>query len=371
MNASNQQQCAPQIQNTQESVLERRFIEADDWDAIAVQFRDVIHEQTQCFNTLRWDEERLERVAFYKDGVLVSGAVVLVVRFPVVKTGVAVVKWGPLWRKNRSADDPMILLQTIAGLRMYYAEKRGLFLSFFPRADAEISPLEEEAFRHCGFYQGELLDSPERYFVNTGLPLDDIRASLGQKWRYNLKKAEKNDLTVRTMEGAEGARAFMALYQEMLARKSFHDTSAIGTLEHLMKADLKALRPLILFVENDGEPVAAAVVDTSGERAVYLYGATRDNALPLKAGYVMHWEVVKRLAADPDNKWYDLGGADAECDLHQFKRGFVGKKGVVSLTPRYYHFAATKQAYLFGELLYLARRTKGRIARRIHALMHG
>lgn len=353
------------------TALEARVIDAKSWDAIALQFRDVIHEQTQCFNELRWAAKNLERVAFYREGKLVSAAIVLIIKFPFVGTGVAVVKWGPLWRKIGQPDNSQDLLEAIAGLKQIYAQSRGLFLSFFPRADAEISPIEQEAFSANGFYQGEMLDSPARYFVNTGLTLTDLRASLGQKWRYNLKQAERKGLTARFVEGPDGLKTFMDLYAQMCARKNFHDTSAIDTLPDLLNATEPKLRPLILLVEKDTEIVAGAVIDASGERAVYLYGATSESALPLKAGYVMHWAIADYLCNDPTNHWYDLGGADTDCNLHQFKRGFVGKQGIIIDTPSYYHFGAGIKARLFGNVLYFARQTKGRLAKLLHQLRDG
>jgi len=191
--------------------LDARYIEPKEWDKIAVQFRDVLHEQSQCFNELRWAPQQLERIAFYQGGVLVSGAIVLLIRIPLVNVGIAVVKWGPLWRKKDRSDTPDILNATVLELKKIYAIERRFFLSFFPRADPEISELEEEVLGKCGFYPGEELDSPERYFVNTGIPLEQLRASMSQKWRYNLKKAEKNALTHRYVTGRDGAQQFMAL----------------------------------------------------------------------------------------------------------------------------------------------------------------
>ncbi|WP_420413788.1 lipid II:glycine glycyltransferase FemX [Roseibium sp.] len=346
--------------------LEPRFVPPTEWDEIAIQFRDVLHEQTECFNALRWAPHQLDRVAFYKNGQLVSAAVILKMRFPVVGGGIAVVKWGPLWRRKGLPDDPKNLQQTIDALKQIYALDGGYFLSFFPRADPEISGFETQALEQCGFHLGEELASPDRYFVNMDLSLKDLRESLSQKWRYNLKKAEKNELSARFVEGEDGFKTFMQLYNAMMDRKAFHDTSAINTLQALMGAKEPALRPLILIVEQNGEPIAGGVVDASGERAVYLYGATNNKALPLKAGYVMHWEISKHLVAAPQVRWYDLGGADKDCHLHQFKRGFVGKRGQISVTPRYYHFGATLKARALGHALYFTRRKKGEFARILH-----
>jgi lipid II:glycine glycyltransferase (peptidoglycan interpeptide bridge formation enzyme) len=346
--------------------LEPKFVSPSEWDEIAVQFRDVIHEQTECFNALRWAPHQLDRIAFYKDGHLSSAAIVLKMRFPVVGGGIAVVKWGPLWRPAGRQVDLSVLEATLDALKQIYAIDGDYFLSFFPRADPEISHLEEQALEQCGFHTGEELASPDRYFVNTNLSLEELLASLSQKWRYNLRKAERNGLTARFVHGLEGYQTFMQLYTAMMDRKAFHDTSAINTLEALLTTNEPSLRPLILIVYHDDEPIAGGVIDASGERAVYLYGATNDKALPLKAGYVMHWEVAKYLVNTKNVHWYDLGGTDKDCHLHQFKRGFVGKLGCVTVTPRYYHFGASWKSRALGHGLYLARRKKGELTRVLH-----
>jgi len=350
--------------------LSHRFVPPESWDSLAVEFLDVMHEQCECFNALRWAPEQLDRIAFYKGGRLVSAAVILKMDFPVIGGGVAVVKWGPLWRHQDLPLEPEILEQTVERLKQIYAHERGYFLSFFPRADPEVSELEVATFERCGFSAGEELASPDRYFVNTAIPLDELRASLSQKWRYNLKKAEKNGLSYRFANDSEGLEAFLQLYRAMCDRKSFHDTSAISTLPDLMTAGEPALRPQILLVEHEGELVAGGVIDRSGERAVYFYGATNDKALPLKAGFVLHWAIVRHLVEDAVCRWYDLGGADKDCHLHQFKRGFVGKKGEIVETPRYYHYGPTPKSRILGHSLYFLRRKKGEWARLIHDLRH-
>lgn len=346
--------------------LVHRFIAPENWDQIAVKFLDILHEQSECFNALRWAPEQLERIAFYKGEQVVSAAVILKMDFPIVGGGVAVVKWGPLWRHHDLPVEPHILEETVERLKDIYAIERDYFLTFFPRADPDISELEIRTFEKCGFVAGEELASPLRYFVNTDISLEDLRSSLTQKWRYNLKKAEKNNLTCRFANDAEGYEAFMQLYEAMQNRKDFHDTSAIGTLKDLMEAVELALRPEILLVEYEDELVAGAAIDSAGERAVYLYGATNNKALPLNAGFMMHWAIARHLVKSPICRWYDLGGADKDCHLHQFKRGFVGKKGRTVITPRYYHYGSSIKSRILGHMLYFARRKKGEIARLVH-----
>lgn len=355
-----------------DETLVPHFVEPQDWDAIVTQFNDCVHEQAECFNGQRWDADQLERIAFYRGDTVVAAAQVMMKPLPLLNTGLAVCKWGPLWRKKGELDDLNHLRNykaALLGLQRIYAEERGWFLSIFPHADPDFGEEEEQVLQVCGFDAGESLSSPNRYFVDCQCDEDVLRQSLAQKWRYNLKKAGKKGLSTRIMTAEEGFGPFMTLYEEMLARKGFHDSSGIETLKGLLESTESELWPMIMMVEKDGEPLAGGVIDISGDRAIYLFGATSNKSLPMMAGYELHWEIARQLISNPDITWYDLGGADAESDLHQFKRGFVGKRGKIVVTPPYYHYAANNRIMRLGKLLYFVRRAKGKIEYDLHGLI--
>lgn len=350
--------------------LEARFETIEAWDRLLAPFLDVVHEQSEIFNSQRWEVDSLERLGFYRDGQLVAAALVMLKPLPFLGSGLAVTKWGPLWRREGYQPDPTILKQALELLIDIYAKQRGFVFSVFPHADPDYAAIEEQIYQQCGFEAGESLTSPNRYFVNCQSSLEEAHASLLQKWRYNLKKARKNDFQIHQFKGDKGYRAFMPLYEAMLRRKDFHDSSAIGTLEKLSNASTDFLQPNYFLVEKDGEAVAGGVIDISGDRAIYLYGATSDQALPLRAGYALHWAVLEHLIEDPVVCWYDLGGADEESPLHQFKRGFVGRSGEIAITPPYYHYADSLKARLICKSLYFIRRHKGALQYNLHGLKH-
>lgn len=337
------------------------------FDDIAVRFRDVIHEQTHCFNRVRWAPGQLRYMVFLDGEDVVGGVVARVVKAPLIKTEMAIVRWGPLWRIAERPDRPEVLRRIYAAMAEELALKAGRFLLVFPRSDAESCALETSVLSDTGFVPSRPEESPERYFVNVDTNLDALRSNLNQKWRYNLKKAEKNGLTASFVEGEQGLTQFLALYKAMIDRKQFLDMSPIDTLPDLVRAETPQLRPKILIVEKDGAAVAGAVVDCSGDRAVYLYGATDDRALPLKAGYVMHWEVARYLTEQPQIKWYDLGGGSSKtCSLHQFKRGFAGKTGVVADIPPVHFLSGSVMAGLVGRSVLTARSLKDGLSKWIH-----
>ncbi len=148
---------------------------------------------------------------------------------------------------------------------------------------------------------------------------------------------------------------FAALYEKMLDRKRFSDHSAYDTVPALMKMTNDVLRPELFFVRHDNEVIAGAIIFKAGDRAVYLYGATNDRALPLRAGYFMHWHIIRWLRDNTPAHWYDLGGTDGFHGLHQFKKGMVGDKGVIQPVPPVANYASHWWPRLAGNAAFLAR----------------
>ena len=354
-----------------EAAVARVVIEQVDgaaWDRIAAEFDDAVHEQTACFNTSRWGAEHLETIVFRIDGDIVGGAAVIVRPVRILGTGLAIVKWGPLWRRRGETPDVSRLRLMLSALREEYAVRRELFLTVMPHADPVHSGSQVDLLEDLGFRAGSRLAAPERYLVNTDLAEGELRRSLSQKWRYNLKKSENNRFEIEFADVEYGMREFGRLYETMLARKNFQDSSAFYTLPDLMAARDGIFSPRIVLVSYDGTVTAGAVLDLSGERAVYLYGATDDRALRARAGYAMHWWIASRLCEIPEVLWYDLGGNDLDDGLHQFKSGFVGKAGDICLTPPDYHYGATAKAWLFGKTVFRARTAKASASRIFHSL---
>jgi len=350
------------------SGVELNVVHGRVWDRHAAGFCDVVQEQTSRFTGARWGAGRREAVTVSRNGEIIGGAVIVLFRVPGSERGLAIVKWGPLWKRPDRAVDPRNFERIVAAIKREYVDRRGCFLSVLPHADPDHGAIVARVLERLGFTHGAQLAHPERYLVNVEIGPEDLRASLEQKWRYNLKKAEKNDFTAEFADPEDGLDRFMALYEQMLGRKQFQDFSAIDTLPSLMRGSIEAHRPRIVLVHHDGAPTAGAVIDTSGERAVYLYGATDHRALPLKAGYVMHWWIAEWLCRQPQIRWYDLGGSDGDKGLHQFKKGFVGKDGDIVETPPAHNLSADLVSDLIGRSIYAARNIKAVGAKTLHGI---
>ena len=324
------------------------------WDAMAADFDGVVQEQLYLYAETRWPSTEAEALVFRCGEEVVGGTLILIQRLPLRLAAIAVCKWGPVLKDNGRPDAELIYGGMIDALVREYAVRRGMMLSVLPRAFPGPANWQFEHLMARGFRRGSGLLFPNRYIVRLGLDETAQRKSFGQKWRYHLGKAEKAGLTFERGEPSQ-IREFDALYAAMSDRKNFPDHSAYETIDPLLAAECGRLRPELFFVRHGGEIVAGAVVFKAGDTAVYLFGATNDCALPLRAGYFMHDRIIRWLTENTDAKWYDLGGTDGFQGLHQFKKGMVGSAGVISQVPPAANTAARPLPLLIGTTAFAAR----------------
>jgi hypothetical protein len=347
--------------------LSSQTVSPEAWEQAAATFDEVCQEQLYTFARNRWPGVAQEPVLFWRSGELVGGSLVMIQPLPLRASALAVVKWGPMLARADHPDRDALHAQMVEALVETYARQRRLMLSVLPRAS--LTPVNDQ-YQHLmsrGFSRGSELGFPNRYIVNLRLSDDEQRASFEQKWRYHLKKSEKAGLSFEHAT-ADRLPEFTALYERMLDRKKFADHSAYETLEPLMQMPSDVLRPELFFVRHEGDVIAGAIIFKAGDRAVYLYGATNDRALPLRAGYFMHWHIIRWLRDNTPARWYDLGGTDGFHGLHQFKKGMVGSRGVIQPVPPVANYAAHWWPRLAGNAAFFARDTVHRIRREIDRL---
>jgi len=339
-----------------------KSVEPTHWDKTAHQFDNICQEQMHVFAAERWPQMNIDCLHFVRGDEVVAGCLMMYRKAPLGFGGLAVCKWGPVIKDAGHADAESIHDQVIELLVQKYAVEMRMMLSILPRPRPADENFASTQLEQQNFKAGSGLPYPNRYFVNVDIEDDQMRASFGQKWRSHLKKSEKEGLTFEHCDASKMS-VFFELYRAMIERKQFPDYSAYDSLHHLMDNIDESARPELFLVYKDGVPVAGGVIFTAGDTAVYLYGATNDQALPLRAGYFMHWEIMRWLKQQDRIKWYDLGGTDGFLGLHQFKNGMVGKAGVVSTVPKVMNYAHWLLPNLLGNGLFLVRDVKAQVMR--------
>ncbi|HEV7278538.1 MAG TPA: GNAT family N-acetyltransferase [Devosiaceae bacterium] len=324
------------------------------WEEAVAGFDGVCQEQLLTFARTRWPGLRHEPVLFEYGGQLIGGCLVMIQPLPLGVGAIAVVKWGPMLADAGRPDALALYGGMVEALVEEFARQRRLMVSILPHAAIGGNNDEFAQLLQRGFRPGARLRYPERYIVNLRLSDEEQRRSFEQKWRYHLNKSEKAGLSFEHGD-SERLPEFDALYELMVDRKRFPDHSAYETVPALMALSDDRLRPELFFVRHDGEIIAGAIIFKAGNRAVYLYGATSDRALPLRAGYFLHWHIIRWLRDNTRADWYDLGGTDGFQGLHQFKKGMVGSAGVIRPVPPVGNYAAYPLPFLLGEGAFAAR----------------
>jgi len=344
-----------------------RSVAIDAWDDAVAGFEGVCQEQLATFARARWPDVVLEPLLFQLGDEVVGGCLIMVQRLPLGLGSIAVAKWGPMLRRTSGPEVNALYRRIVDALCSEYAGRRNMMLSVLPRAAlGEGNPMYEHLVRR-GFSKGATLLFPDRYIVNLRLTDAEQRASFQQKWRYHLNKAEKAGLRFEHA-GADRLPEFTALYEMMVDRKKFPDHSAYGTVPALMAMSSPTLRPELFFVRRGNDLVAGAIIFKAGDRAVYLYGATSAAALDLRAGYFLHWHIIRWLRDNTPARWYDLGGTDGFQGLHQFKKGMVGERGVIAPVPPVANYAEHWWPRLIGEAAFAARELAHMIGRHVDRL---
>jgi len=336
-------------------VAEIEEIAGPQWDAIAAGFDGVCQEQLYTFAQKRWPDVKFEPLIFRIGGAVVGGVLMMIQPLPLRLGAIAVSKWGPILKDTNAEDRNDVYAAIIDALVARYDGERKLLMSILPRASRGPGNAEFDYLIARGFARNSQIDFPDRYVVNLRLDDEALRKSFAQKWRYHLNKSMKQDLSFAHAPASD-MPAFNTLYRAMTGRKGFADHSAYDdTVVDLMAMENDALRPELFFVRENDELVAGAIIFKAGDVAVYLYGATNDKALPLRAGYFLHWHIIRWLRDNTSANWYDLGGTEGNQGLHQFKKGMVGDAGFIAPVPPVANYSTHFIPTLTGNLAFSAR----------------
>jgi hypothetical protein len=295
------------------------------WDSRLDEFCDARPEQTHSYGAVLWGAQRLSQLELRHEGATVAMAQAVILKPSRLSCGMAYVKFGPLWKRADARATRDNLRAVLSAMVDEYAKKRGLHLVVMPQPDTCHDKVMHEELEQGGLISKRALRDPKRYLVDLSVGEEQLYRGLDQKWRYNLRLAEKRGLDL-AMHVTPGATAdYLQLHDEMPEPKRLKTASA-RILPRLHESLPEPLRPRIVLASRGSKPLAGAVVLQLGDTATYLFGATSRAGREAKAGYALHWWIARWLRG-AGVRWYDLGGEAGEPGLRQFKKGLVGKNG--------------------------------------------
>jgi peptidoglycan pentaglycine glycine transferase (the first glycine) len=147
------------------------------------------------------------------------------------------------------------------------------------------------------------------------------------KGRYNVGLARRHGVAVVEDGSERGLEDFLAIRDDTARRQDLKRRS------RRYFADMQrefGPRAHFFFAESAGRRLACALVLRFGERATYLYGGSLDDRREVMSPYLLHHEIMNRLAA-AGSTCYDFWGTSppgqpghAWAGISAFKRKFGG-----------------------------------------------
>ncbi len=309
--------------------METGRLESQSWHNIMCRFEDANLYQTSSYDMAGSGSIGHSHLILKKDNRIVAAAQARIVQLPVMKTGIAYIFWGPMWRQKGLPADPEIFRQTIRALRAEFSMRSGLVLRIHPlafhgRNDILKQMLVDEGFRF--FDDGK---SHRTLIIDLEPSLKEIRAALDQKWRNCLNRAEKNGLEIIQGEDESLFDEIKEIYMEMASRKGLVDFSDIEHLRKVQRDLPKEHKLKIILCRFNGETCTGAIFSDIGDTAVYLVGATSNAGMKSNGSYLMQWVFLESIK-EKGLRYYDLNGINPEINpgTYHFKRGLAGKKGM-------------------------------------------
>jgi peptidoglycan pentaglycine glycine transferase (the first glycine) len=202
--------------------------------------------------------------------------------------------------------------------------------AIFVKTDPDVSADEDtvtERLRERGWRP-----SPEQIQFRNTMTLDltqdeeTLLREMKSKWRYNVRLAGRRGVTVRSGT-ADDLPLLYDMYRETARRDGFV-TRPFAYYHDAWRSFIESglAHPLIATVDDDA--VAMVILFYFGDRAWFMYGASRNRHRDKMPNHLLQWEAM-RWARSAGCTVYDLWGApdepvesDPMWGVYRFKGGF-------------------------------------------------
>ena len=156
---------------------------------------------------------------------------------------------------------------------------------------------------------------------------EELLANFHQKWRYNIRLAERKGVTVRIC-GKEMVPAF----SDLMLTTGVRDGFVTRKPEYFaaMLDNLGEHARLYMAFDPSDTPIAGTLAIHYGDKVWYLYGASSNEHRNLMPNYLLQWRMIQ-WAVKTNCRIYDFRGVSGDVSednplygLFRFKQGFGG-----------------------------------------------
>jgi len=304
-------------------------IDESAWYQQLLTFDDANLYQTWAYAAVTSSRRNMSHLILRKHNKIVAIAQSRIARPPMLRTGVAYVFWGPLWRRRETAEaSEEIFRQVVRALRNEYVGRRGLVLRIFPLLYDSDSPSFSTILTEEGFAPVALQARGRTILMDLAPPLEDIRNGMGSHWKRELKEAERKALEIVQGNTEELFDRFIDIYREMVSRKRFVEPNDIDQFRRIQRQLPENLKMKVMLCRSGERICAGLICSAIGRNALYLFGATGNMGMKSRGSYLLQWTLVEQLKRN-NVSVYDLNGINRMNNpgTYKFKSDFSGKHG--------------------------------------------
>lgn len=309
------------------TVVEKEEISRSRWDDLVESAPDGGHllqseEWGGLKKDLGWEPVRL---VLERDGALVGVGQFLFYSTPLVPGGMLYCPKGPWlpWHDEEAVRAFFEGVVTAAG-------RRGAHTIKMEPEVLESQGRVKELLWDIGFQRFRWnVNHKTTLLVDLTPSEEDLIANMKKDTRYGVRRAEREGVEVVEDNSPAGIEQFWWMHGAMVERKDFWSRPR-SYYSSLWRALEEAGRAHLFFAEHEGDRLAAAIVFTFGQKALYMLGvSTREKSKTMPA-YLLQWEIMK-WAKRNGIVHYDMWGIPTPDKLnknhplygvYKFKAGF-------------------------------------------------
>jgi len=290
------------------------------------------HPRGHFLQLAQWGQQKTaygwtsDRVTIEEDGNIIAGAQLLFRPLPMKLGTMAYLPYGGYVTDNAQWDNLLTAIHDCA------KSHNAAFLKWEPGFNFALD-VEKWGFQDSP----QRVQPPNTIMIDVTSADDDIQARMNTSTRRNIRKAYKNDI-----QYYEATPADLSKFTKMMditgERNDFgvHESAYYKLMYELFVPEHAAL----ILADHDGDTLAANLVVSVGDTAVYLEGASSNKKRKLMASYGVQWEAIK-WAQQRGCHWYDMWGipdedeamledqfqdrSDGLWGVYRFKRGWGGE----------------------------------------------
>lgn len=225
---------------------------------------------------------------------------------------------GPLFLEEVEPEERAAVMTLIK--RRYTLAKRSLL---FWTPELRDNPLSQAVMRTAGLRR--TVTGYSSIWLDLTGSEDTLRAGLHQKWRNQLRTAEKSGLKIAATHG--GAALEWLLPRHDAHRRKNRFKAPVGDFVRAIAiCNRDRLATTVLTASQGSEPVAAILIFRHGRAATYYIAWSGEKARAVHANNLLLWQAVLGLKAE-GVEWLDLGGIDGLTmpGVARFKLGLGGE----------------------------------------------